>query len=259
MKISQIAAQLYTLRDFLKTPKEISATLKRVREIGYTAVQVSAVGPIAEEELRKILAGEGLTCCATHEPSDLIRKNPEKVIERLKALDCGITAYPYPQDVDFSKMADVEALIADLDKAGAKMRSEGITLCYHNHAIEFVKVGGKTILDHIYDSTSKENLASEIDTYWVQYGGGDPVEWCRKLGGRLPILHIKDYKFTTKNEPSFAEIGYGNLDWKRLIATADQAGCEWYAVEQDTCERDPFESLQMSFEYIKENLIESYD
>ncbi len=259
MKLSQIAAQLYTLRDFLKTPEDISATLKKVREIGYTAVQVSAMGPIAEDELKRMLAGEGLTCSSTHEPSDLIRKEPEKVIERMHALECNITAYPYPLNVDFSRTADIEELITDLEKAGAKMRKEGITLCYHNHAIEFLKVDGKTILDHIYDSVSKENLASEIDTYWVQYGGGDPVEWCRKLKGRLPIVHLKDYKFTIENEPTYGEIGYGNLDWKRLIATADQAGCEWYAVEQDTCPGDPFVSLQMSFEYIKENLVESYD
>ncbi|MBL4575137.1 MAG: sugar phosphate isomerase/epimerase [Opitutaceae bacterium] len=256
MKHSQIAAQLYTIRDYLKTPAEIAVSLKKIREIGYTAVQVSAMGPIAEEELNRILAGEGLTCCATHEPSDLIRKNPEKVIERLQALECGITAYPYPLDVDFSKKDDVEELIDDLNKAGEKMRRAGITLCYHNHAIEFVKVNGKTILDHIYDSIPKENLASEIDTYWVQYGGGDPIEWCRKLEGRMPIIHLKDYKFTTENKPDYAEIGYGNLDWKRLISAADQAGCHWYTVEQDTCDGDPFDSLKMSFEYIKNNLVE---
>ena len=50
MKINQVAAQLYTVRDFAKTPADIATTLKKIRAIGYEAVQVSGVGPIAPAE-----------------------------------------------------------------------------------------------------------------------------------------------------------------------------------------------------------------
>ena len=46
MAASVIGAQLYTLRDHLKTPPEIAKTLARVRKMGYEAVQVSGVGAI---------------------------------------------------------------------------------------------------------------------------------------------------------------------------------------------------------------------
>ena len=82
-------------------------------------------------------------------------------------------------------------------------------------------------------------------------GGGDPVAWCEKLRGRLPFIHLKDYGFTAANQPVFAEIGAGNLDWPRLIAAAERAGCEWFIVEQDVCPGDPFDSLRRSFEYLK--------
>ena len=52
MKQSQIAAQLYTLRDFTKTPADIASTMKKVKEIGYDAVQCSALGPIEASELK---------------------------------------------------------------------------------------------------------------------------------------------------------------------------------------------------------------
>lgn len=39
MKTEQIAVQLYTLRDFAKTPDDFAATIKRVHEIGYHAVE----------------------------------------------------------------------------------------------------------------------------------------------------------------------------------------------------------------------------
>ena len=41
-----IAAQLYTLRDFLQTPNDIVQTMKRVKKIGYDTAQISGVGPI---------------------------------------------------------------------------------------------------------------------------------------------------------------------------------------------------------------------
>ena len=88
MKLKQVAAQLYTIRDHLKTPSDIAKSLKRVSDIGYQAVQISGMGPIDESELVKILDGEGLVCCATHENGNMILNEPEKVIERLRKLDC---------------------------------------------------------------------------------------------------------------------------------------------------------------------------
>ena len=66
MSNAQIAAQLYTLRDFTKTPADIASTLARVRKIGYESVQLSALGPIDPNELVKILKSEGLSVVATH-------------------------------------------------------------------------------------------------------------------------------------------------------------------------------------------------
>jgi sugar phosphate isomerase/epimerase len=254
MKISQVAAQLYTLRDHLKTPEDIAKSLQKVAAIGYQAVQVSGMGPIAEEDLNAILKENGLVCCATHEPGDIIRKNPEKVVERLKKLNCRYTAFPYPGGVDWSKLKDIDLLIADLDHAGAVLRQAGQMLTYHNHAIEFIPIAGTTALDYIYAQTDAKNLLGEIDTYWVQYGGGDPVAWCRKLKGRLPLLHLKDYVFTPQDKPAFAEVGKGTLNWPEIVKAAEASGCQWFIVEQDTCPGDPFDSLKISFDYIAANL-----
>jgi sugar phosphate isomerase/epimerase len=254
MKLSQVAAQLYTLRDYLKTPADIARTLKKVAGIGYQAVQVSGMGPIPEAELNAMLKSEGLICCATHEDGDEIRKTPAKVVERLRKLNCAYTAYPWPAGIDWTKPSDVEQLVADLDKAGAVLREAGQVLTYHNHAIELIPFGGATALDYIYAKSDARNLQGEIDTYWIQYGGGDPAAWCRKLKGRLPLLHLKDYAFTTQDKPAFAEIGRGNLNWPEIIAAAEESGCQWFIVEQDTCPGDPFDSLKISFDYIAAHL-----
>lgn len=255
MKSHQIAAQLYTCRDLIKTPAGLASTLRRLRDIGYTAVQDSSTDSIPDDELRLILDGEGFTCCATHEPGGQIRKQPEAVIARLKKLGCALTAYPYPDEPGvLTDISLLTRLIEDLDRAAQILAAEGITLAYHNHAIEFVQIDGVTALDRIY--AGAPHLQGEPDTYWIQYGGGDPVAWCRKLAGRLPILHLKDYAFTAENKPAFAEIGSGTLDFKSIIAAAEESGCTWFVVEQDTTPGDPVDSLKKSFDYLTANLCE---
>ncbi|MCX7869810.1 MAG: sugar phosphate isomerase/epimerase, partial [Terrimicrobiaceae bacterium] len=147
MKTHQIAAQLYTCRRLLQTPPEIAATLRRVRAAGYTAVQLSGLGPIETPELLKILDGEGLVCCATHEPSAEILEEPGKVAERLEALGCKATAYPFPSGVDMGSVEAVRHLTARLERAAQVLAAQGMTLCYHNHHHEFRKLEGRTVLE----------------------------------------------------------------------------------------------------------------
>lgn len=251
MKKQQIALQLYTIRDHLKTTIDFAASMKKVREAGYTAVQISGVGEVRNQDIVRILNDEGLTCCATHEPSDTILNEPQKVVETLQELNCRYTAYPYPAGIDFTNPASVNDLISKLDAAGTVLRENDCVLTYHNHSIEFLRIDGKLILDRIYDETDPQNLSGEIDTYWVQHGGGDPADWCSKLTNRLPLLHLKDYGISEENkQPIMKEIGSGNLNMPEIIRTSEEAGCAWFIVEQDTCPGDPFDSIKISYDYL---------
>jgi sugar phosphate isomerase/epimerase len=253
VRINQVAAQLYTVRDFIQTPEDIKTSLKKIRAIGYEAVQVSGMGPIPEEELLAIAKGEGLTICATHEPPQRLLDEPERVVERLDKLNCRYTAFPHPGPIRIDTLEDVRQLAKRLNAAGKVLFEAGKLLTYHNHHIEFRRYSGQLMLEIFYQESDPRYLQGEIDTYWVQYGGGDPVQWCKRLKARLPLLHLKDYRITEENKPTYAEIGSGNLDWKALLPAAEESGCEWFIVEQDTCPGDPFESLQKSFEFLKAN------
>ncbi|GAB4172726.1 MAG: sugar phosphate isomerase/epimerase [Terrimicrobiaceae bacterium] len=250
MKTQQIAAQLYTCRDLLKTPPEMAKTLARIRAVGYQAVQISGVGEIEPAELKKILDGEGLVCCATHEACEFIMDEPERVVEKLSALGCRHTAYPFPAGVDLSDETSVDAWIASLDTSGAVLAAAGMTLCYHNHNHEFRKLGGLTILEKIYHQTSPGHIKAELDTYWVQYGGGCNVEWISRVSGRMPLIHLKDYMTTAENQPTYCEVGNGVLNFPAIVSAAEEAGCEWFIVEQDVCPGDPVDSLAESFRYL---------
>jgi sugar phosphate isomerase/epimerase len=250
MRKAQIAAQLFTLREHCKTPADIAATLKRVRAIGYEAVQVSGIGPIEPADLRRILDGEGLIACATHEGGDMLLDRTEQAMDKLRALGCKMTAYPYPGGVDLTVLEQVQTLARRLDEAGRKFAAAGMTLAYHNHAVEFTRLQGKTALEWILETAAPAHLQAELDTYWVQHGGADPLRWCARLQGRLPLIHLKDYT-VLNGRPAYAPVGSGNLDMRAIVQTAESSGCRWFIVEQDDCYGEsPFDCLAASFRYL---------
>ena len=256
--LDQFGIILYTLRDHVKTRQDALATFDKIAAIGYRSVQVSGMSAdlLSEQELRDALGERGLSIAATHESGDEILNETGKVIDRLQKLGVRYTAYPYPSGIDFSSDDSVDALIAGLDQAGKKLADAGLTLCYHNHHHEFQHSRGKAILRRIYDETDPKHLQAELDTFWVQRGGGSPAGWIRSVAGRLPVLHMKDYRLKPESlDADYAEIGNGNLDFVEIVAEAEKAGCQHFIVEQDTCPGDPFDSIAQSFDYIKTHLV----
>lgn len=251
MPNSVLAAQLYTVREFCKTPADIAQTLKKVREIGYEAVQCSGMGPIEPAELRKIVDGEGIFICATHTPWGRIASETEKVIEEHKTIGCPYCAIGGLPAENRKSGEGYAAFAKESTPVLRKMADQGIRFGYHNHSHELEKFGERTGLAILYEDSDPELFLGEIDTYWIQHGGGDVCWWIRKLAGRLPLLHLKDMRMKGR-EQLFAEIGEGNLNWEGIFEAAKEAGVEWYIVEQDqTYDRDPFDSLKISFDNLK--------
>ena len=242
---TQIAAQLYTLRNFTKTEADIAETMKKVRELGYEAVQCSALGPIAPEALKNIIDNEGITICATHTSYARMRDEPQAVIDEHQLWGCkhaAIGGIPgeYRSAEGYAKFAK------EASEVGARLAEGGLTFSYHNHSFELEEFDGRTGLDILYEESDPKYFHSELDTYWIQHGGGDPAEWIRKLKDRAAIIHLKDM-VNHSSGPRFAEVGEGILDWKAILEACLYSGVEWYIVEQDSCyERDPFESLGIS-------------
>ena len=250
MAASQLAAQLYTVRDFTNTPADIATTMKKVKQLGYDAVQCSALGAIDAHELKRIVDGEGLTICATHTDYGRMRDEPQAVIDEHNLWGCKHAAIGgLPQEY---RSAEGYARFAKEASEVAKRLAEGgLTFSYHNHSFELERFNGRTGLEILYEDSDPKYFNSELDTYWIQHGGGDPAAWIRKLRGRADIIHLKDMAMDGRTQ-LFAEVGEGNLNWPAILDACKEAGVEWYIVEQDTCQRDPFESLGISLRNLKE-------
>jgi sugar phosphate isomerase/epimerase len=246
-KPSQIAAQMYTLRNFVKTPADIAATCKKVKALGYDAIQPSAFGPIEPAELARILQGEGLTCCSTHTGWPRFVGELDKVIAEHQLWGCQHPAIGGMPN-EFRNPEGIVAFARQANEVGMKLAAAGMDFSYHNHNFEFNRVGKKTWLELLYENCDGQYVKAEIDTYWVTAGGGDPAAWIAKCAGRMPVLHLKDMTMGADGQ-RMAEIGEGNLNWPAILKAAKKAGVEWYCVEQDNCyDRDPFDSLKISME-----------
>ncbi len=251
MDRTHIAAQLYTLREYLKTPDEIRETLRRVRSIGYEAVQVSGMGPIDPAELRGICDSLGLTICATHISNDLLHHNLAQVIASHRIMGCryvgiGSISPDYPKTIEgYTQYA------RDISQIGRELRREDLVLIYHNHNFEFERYEGRTALEILLAETDPAAVDFEIDTYWVQSGGANPVQWINKVAGRMDVVHFKDMAIYDRQQ-TICEVGAGNLDWPSIIEACRRNGVKWYCVEQDTCRGgDPFASLAVSWQYLQ--------
>lgn len=259
---SKLAVQMFTVREHTKTASDLASTLKRVADMGYPAVQMSAVGAmngdspeVDAKTARQMLDDNGLKCIATHRPWDNFLNSMEAEIEFHKTLGCDYTAIGgianYPQSYE-----GYRSFIEDSKPVIAQLKAEGIRFGHHNHAFEFRRPEkhGQTLEDILIEEGGAD-LMLELDLYWVEHAGLNCVRILERSHGRVPVIHLKDKEPMpegegNRNETRMAPIGEGNMDWDGIIPACEAAGVDWYAVEQDRCYRDPFDCLKSSYDFL---------
>lgn len=253
---------MFTVRDLTKTAGDLSQTLKKISAIGYPAVQVSAVGAmngdspeVDAKTMRKMLDDNGLKCIATHRPWPGLLNEPEKEIEFHQILGCDYTAIGMIPDKYKQTYASYRAWLEDAENVIKALAPAGIRFGHHNHSLEFFRPErhGKTLEDILIDEGSQD-LMMELDLYWIENSGTNCVRILERCHGRVPVIHLKDKEMAEGNETRMAPIGEGNMDWDHILPACEQAGVQWYAVEQDRCYRDQIDCLKSSFDYLSEKL-----
>lgn len=247
MNLEQIAAQLYTVRAHTRTPEDLRETLRKIAAIGYKAVQVSAIGPIAPERTKAYADEAGLRICATHVGMDRLKDDLDAVIREHKLWDCRYVGLGSMPEAYRAGREGYEAFVREIAPIARRLRENGLQFVYHNHRFEFARVDGERIgMDYLLQETDPSDTGFELDVYWAQAGGGTAADWVRKVNGRMAVVHLKDMAIVADAAVT-AELGEGNMDISGIVAACREIGVEWYVVEQDDCRRDPFESLAISF------------
>lgn len=276
--MATIGVQAMMLRDTVAKIGPFE-TLRQVSDIGYRAVELSAIPMtpenVAEINRARIELGMDIAALSMSMPAGTRTSNGlltdddfNMLVSDCKTLDASMVRIGM---LPFDAMESLDAVLAFCDAANvtaARLQEHGIRLCYHNHHIEFAKYDGKYLLDIIVDRAPLMGL--EIDVYWVQRGGLDPVTTLKKYSERVWLVHLKDYRigripqeafqarasgddklFTAALQGSaqFAEVGEGNLDFVSIIEQSQAIGVEYLLVEQDEqYGRTPLDCLQTSYD-----------
>ena len=174
-----------------------------------------------------------------------------------------------PADKIAGTVADRSTAVVKI--IGAEVKKQGLTLLYHNHDFEFVKLDGKYALDVLYDTVPADLLQTELDVCWVRVGGEEPASYIRKYTGRAPVVHLKDYaggksehmyeligieseeRAPEENPFEFRPVGSGVQDMPAIIKAAEDAGAQWVVVEQDMPSMGlaPLQCIEKSRQYLK--------
>ncbi len=247
----KIAIQLYTIREYMGSAIEVAKSAEKLAKIGFRYVETAGLAGLAPEEFKKIMDDCGLKICSSHVGIDAILKEPESIAEQQKKLDayCCNSSWPGCDGNDYEAIKKVAEKIG---KAAQILKKYGIIHGYHNHAIEFTKTNGKTWLEIIMDNTPEEILTAQIDTYWVQYGGGDPALWIEKYKKRLNSIHFKDLGMSPDNKQVMVAVGTGNLNWQKILKAASNSSARYAIMEMDFSPLLPvWEAIKIGFENMK--------
>ncbi len=252
----KLGAQLYTIREFTKTPEDIEKSLRKIKSLGFDVIQISAFGPIEPQRLAGLIHELGLDVCVTHTPYDRLTGDLDAVIAEHKLIGCdtiGLGAMPAQFREGGVTMEGYRAFLKMADEIGGKIHDAGLHFAYHNHNFEFQKLEGKTVMDRMLEDTDPEKFGFIIDTFWLQMGGVSPAAYIRKLKGRMKVCHFKDFAIAPgERNPVFAEVGEGNLDLHEAFRACEESGVKYIVIEEDVCPRDPFDCLAVSFKNLKE-------
>ncbi|QGQ45094.1 sugar phosphate isomerase/epimerase family protein [Metabacillus sediminilitoris] len=278
MKKGKIGVQMMMLKGKVE---ELGAyeTMRKIKELGYRAVEVSQIPMTAENvaELKRASKDFDIKIAAMSAslepmlpgaPGETLTNDFEKIVNDCKTLECNflrIGMMPLHLMGDKDKIMD---FISRAEEMAVRLAEHGIELYYHTHHLEFQKYDGVYLLDMIKNNTTK--LGFELDVHWIQRAGENPVEFVKQYAGRISLLHLKDYRigqmdlskvdfndmanfmqiFT--NTIEFAEVGEGNLDMKAIIEAGLESGAQYFLVEQDNVYgRDPFDCLETSAENLR--------
>ena len=207
------------------------------------AVEFAGYGGLSSSEITSLLRETGMRAASTHVGLTDLEADLDGQIDFCKAIGCSHLVLPWlpaeSRGVEF-----LRALAPRLNEFGSRCREQGISFCYHNHNFEFVTVENTLLLDVLLDATDPALVSLELDVYWAAFAGQDPVAYLRRRGDRVQLVHMKDMASTP--ERGFTEVGDGTLDLRSVIAAADQAGAQWFIVENDAPKMASLESARRS-------------
>jgi sugar phosphate isomerase/epimerase len=254
-----IGVQGYTTRYRIYNAAQVEVEYKKISAMGYDGVESGLGGRVMTPEEDLALLGKyGLKVADVY--GDLTK--PDEVLKRAELYGVKIVGVPSVPNEMLHSVEGFKVYAERINNMAKPFKGTGMKLQYHNHSQEFrnfPQLNGKSGMAILIEETDPDMVVFELDTFWMSAAGCDPVQWIKKVSGRIPIIHFKDLAIDWKADDGgmgqvyrrFAEIGQGNINWPPIVEASVKAGVEWYVVEQDRTVLDEYECLKISVDYMR--------
>jgi sugar phosphate isomerase/epimerase len=254
----EIALQMYSLRNEMKT--DVKGTHALIPKMGINYIEGGGTYGMTQDEYKTLLSGLGLSVVAVGADYKQLQENPQAIIDNAKAYGAKYaTCFWIPHTSGQFSIKETQEAIALFNKAGKILKDAGITLCYHPHGYEFTPHGKGVLFDEMLKNA--KNYAFNMDVFWVQMGGGDPLAIMKKYPDKFPLLHLKD---RAKGTPGSSDgkgdvesnvvLGTGDIDVKGLIKQAQKSGTKYLIIEDESSRS--VQQIPQSVAYIKKVMAE---
>lgn len=244
MSAHPLSVQLYTVRE--AAGDDLAGTLNRLAQIGFELVEpyaFTSFGPALAEALKE----SGLRAPTTHQ-SFLSESGGGLRDIFAAARDLGIETVidPHHPTQYWQRPEDILATAARLNAAAKVAAEYGLKVGYHNHAHEIAaSIGGITALEFLAENLD-DDVALQVDAYWVAVGGADPVALLSSLGDRVVAVHVKDGPGTREPLDQVA-VGSGSQPIAEILAATPDA---LHVIELDNSRGDRFTAVADSFAFL---------
>ena len=274
----KILLQLYSVIDSLR--EDYEKTLRSVKEMGYDGVEFPGwTADYTAPQMRALLEKIGLVGASAHVDFPTLIGKTDKIVAYYQAVGCEYLIIPTLEGEYSPGGPEFPNLCEKIISLSKKIHAAGMQLAYHNHEREFQIENGGYILDNFYDRLPTKILDSQLDLCWVDVAGVDVPAYLKKMSGRVPTIHFKDYtmneeflarrrKLTeagivsseeaaARRRPKesgfeFRPVGHGIMDYKTITRVALEAGCKYIIIEQDqSTDRPPMQAAADSVAYLR--------
>ncbi len=244
--IENVGVQLFTVRKYTRTPDALEATLRRLHDMGYSRFELARLlfSPEEMAVFKRLKEELGLVYTASQIKLKVIQKRLDWLIEFSKTLGIGyIEVSVIPAKAFLSGEKGLRALAAELNALGAQVMEHGISLLYHHHNFELIRLGDRLGIDILLAETDSRFLSLVADTYWLARSGIHPGDFMERRAERVRGIHLRDcqYRFGgLRFVFNDCAVGDGTVNFGFLARLSGR----FMSVEQAT--EQPFEMLQRS-------------
>ena len=240
---AQLGIAPYTFRRSF--PNGVPATLDTIKLMGFTEIEGGGGRGMSPEEYKKLCDERGLSIPSFGAGYEQLARggaSVDSIVSRAKIFGAKYVMCSWiPHKTGSFNFENAKKAVEDFNAAGKTLKENGITLCYHAHGYEFLPFENGTLLDYIFKNTKPEYVSFEMDVFWIQFGGGDPVGLLKKYGNRWKLIHLKDMKPGTKKDltgltggESNVPLGEGELDIRGIIKEANKIGIKHFFIEDES-------------------------